>query len=274
MTDTSSGFDLAAQYPGYIDRLFHIESGGNPNSVTGSNRGLGQFGPQEEARYGITDANRGSYDAQAAAVAREAAEHSAVLQRALGRPPTAGEMYLAHQQGQAGGPALLTASPDQPAWMAIRPYYKSDAIAQKAISGNIPSDHPLYRTDVNQISAGDFRNLWTSKFEGGGRGGQTAIAAAGPAASGIAPVASGGGAPVSAADVSSLTQDQANALGQAQKFLGAEETPLQPAAAMQPLVNPHRLKNVLAGKVGGSGGIQLPPSVKQRLAALMGKMQG
>jgi hypothetical protein len=268
MTDTSSGFDLAAQYPGYVDRLFHIESGGNPNSVTGSNRGLGQFGPQEEARYGITDGNRGSYDAQAAAVAREAAEHSAVLQRALGRPPTASELYLTHQQGQAGGPALLTASPDQPAWMAIRPYYKSDAIAQKAISGNIPSDHPLYRTDVNQISAGDFRNLWTSKFEGGKGSGHTAVAAA-PAAGGTA--ASGGGVPVASADASSLTQDQTNALAQAQRQF--EETPLQPAAPMQPLVNPHRLKNVLAGK-GGEGGIPLPPSVKQRLAALMGRGQG
>jgi hypothetical protein len=266
MADSFSTSDLDMQYPGYIARLFQIESGGNPNAVTGSNRGLGQFGPAEEAKYGITDANRSSYDAQAAAVAREASEHLPLLQKALGRPPTAGETYLTHQQGVAGGPALLTASPEQPAWMAIRPYYKSDAVAQKAISGNIPSDHPLYRTDVNQISAGDFRNLWTSKFEGGKGSGHTAVAAAAPAAP-----AGGGTAP--AIDPGSLTQDQTAALGQAQKFLGAQETELQPAAQMQPLVNPRRLKNVLAGK-GEQGGVPLPPSVKQRLAALMGRTQG
>jgi hypothetical protein len=34
MTDFSSGFDLNAQYPGYVDRLFHIEPGVDPNAVT------------------------------------------------------------------------------------------------------------------------------------------------------------------------------------------------------------------------------------------------
>jgi hypothetical protein len=279
MTDATSTFDLATQYPGYVDRLFHLESGGDPNSVTGSNRGLGQFGPQEEARYGITDANRTSYDAQAAAVAREAAEHASTLQKALGRPPSAGELYLTHQQGAAGGPALLTASPDQPAWMAVRPYYKSDAIAQRAISGNIPSDNPLYRSDVNQISAGDFRNLWINKFEGG-KGGYpsgtgTAAASVQPAAAASAQSMAGSSASLqpSAAsqDTGSLTQDQTAALGQAQKAL--EEPGLQAAQPMQLPVNASRLRNVMAGKSGTSG-IPLPPSVKQRLAALMGKMQG
>jgi hypothetical protein len=273
MADPFSPSDLETQYPGYITRLFQIESGGNPAAVTGSNRGLGQFGPAEEAKYGITDANRSSYDAQAAAVAREASEHIPALQKALGRPPTAGEAYLTHQQGVAGGPALLTASPDQPAWMAIRPYYKSDTIAKQAISGNVPSNHPLYRTDVNQITAGDFRNLWTSKFEGG-HGGQTAVAAV-PAAGGgasVMPPASGGSVP--GADVSSYTQDQTSALARAQQFLGPQETPLQPALPMELSVNMARIRNAIAGKGGGVGGVPLPPSVKQRIAALMGRTQG
>jgi hypothetical protein len=285
MTDASSGFDLATQYPGYVGRLFQIESGGDPNAVTGSNRGLGQFGPSEEARYGITDANRGSYDAQAAAVAREAAEHAAVLQRALGRPPTAGELYLTHQQGVAGGPALLTASDNQPAWMAIRPYYRSDAIAKQAISGNIPSSHPLYRSDVNQITVGDFRNLWTSKFEGGGApaavarasfgpGTATSVPMGAPAPAGLSAMA-GGGADVSGG---SLTQDQTAGLAQAQKFLGdsdpstSAQGQLQPAPPLQQSVNVARLRNAIAGRQGGISGLPLPPSVKQRIAALMGRM--
>lgn len=191
MVDDTTSPDIAliraraAADPAYVARLFQIESGGNPNAVTGSNRGLGQFGPQEEARYGLNDTNRASREAQAAAVAREAAEHAAVLRRTLGRDPTPGEAYLTHQQGIAGGPALLGADPSIPAWQAIRPFYKSDAMARLAITGNVPSDHPLYRQDVDKISAGDFRNLWVNKFERGLGG------AANPAAGGIPSAAPG-----------------------------------------------------------------------------------
>lgn len=151
----------------YTARLFQIESGGNPNATTGSNRGLGQFGPAEEAQFGLNDQNRTDPAAQAAAVQREAVLHSGVLSKALGRDPTPGEMYLTHQQGIAGGPALLTADPSQPAWQVIRPFYKSDAIAQKAITGNIPGNDPLARASAGDITAGDFRNMWVSKFERG-----------------------------------------------------------------------------------------------------------
>lgn len=153
--------------PGYIARLFQIESGGNPNAVTGSNKGLGQFGPREEAQYGITSANRADPGVQSAAVQREAADHAAVLRKALGRDPTPGEQYLTHQQGIAGGPALLNADPSMPAWQAIRPFYKSDAMARLAITGNVPGGHPLRGQDADKITAGDFRNLWVSKFERG-----------------------------------------------------------------------------------------------------------
>ena len=39
----------------YTSRLFQLESGGDPNAVTGSNRGLGQFGPSEEAQFGLSE---------------------------------------------------------------------------------------------------------------------------------------------------------------------------------------------------------------------------
>ena len=74
-----------------------------------------------------------------------ASGHCTVLSRALGRDPTPGELYLTHQQGIAGGPALL-AGGDRPAWQVIRPYYKSDAIAKQAITGNLPQDPGLRGT--------------------------------------------------------------------------------------------------------------------------------
>ncbi len=168
----------AAIDPGYVARLFQIESGGNPNAVTGSNRGLGQFGPQEEAKYGLSDANRADPAAQSAAVHREAIDHATALRKALGRDPTPGEQYLTHQQGIAGGPALLTADPGTPAWQALRPFYKSDAMARLAITGNIPGDHPLRGQDADKITAGDFRNLWVNKFERGLAGAGNAPTAA------------------------------------------------------------------------------------------------
>jgi hypothetical protein len=164
----------------YIRRLFHVESGGNPNAVTGSNRGYGQFGPAEERKYGITAANRGDYGAQANAVVREYAENNARLARVLGRAPTFADHYFTHQQGSAGGPALLSADPQTPAWQVIRPFYSSyegrrsggvprsaDWWAQKAITGNIPSDSPLAKLPVDQISAGGMTGLWRDRFNRG-----------------------------------------------------------------------------------------------------------
>ena len=54
----------------YANRLFHIESGGDPNATSpgGRNKGLAQFSPDLEAKYGITDANRTDPHAQLSAV--------------------------------------------------------------------------------------------------------------------------------------------------------------------------------------------------------------
>jgi hypothetical protein len=152
---------------GYTNRVFQIESGGNPNAVTGSNRGLGQFGPQEEAKFGINDSNRTDPAAQAAALDRESNYHYPIVKRALGREPTNGEMYLTHQQGVAGGPALLSADANEPAWKVVSPFYRHPEVAQRAIVGNIPRGSPLYGLPADQISAGDFRNFWIDHFEKG-----------------------------------------------------------------------------------------------------------
>lgn len=265
--------------PGYVPRLFQIESGGNPYAVTGSNRGLGQFGPAEEAQYGINDTNRADPNAQAQAVMQEAQRHAQVLGKVLGRAPTPGELYLSHQQGIAGGPALLTADPNQPAWQAIRPFYKSDAIAQKAITGNIPSNDPLSGADVNAITAGNFRNMWINKFEHGMGGGGTMVAGASSSGGASAPasIASQTPAGMGALNPGSTGIDpqQATAalLAQQQQTQmrpdGLDSLEVGPSQASIP-VNLARLRNVMALR-GDANAVPLPPSVAQRLAQLMGR---
>src|SRR6185437_9483772 len=100
---------------GYAERTFAIESGGNPNAQSGSYRGLGQFSPALEARYGINDANRSDPAAQARALAQENAENHDALAHVLGHEPTPADYYLAHQQGIGGAVAHLT-QPNLPAW--------------------------------------------------------------------------------------------------------------------------------------------------------------
>jgi hypothetical protein len=149
----------------YATRLFQVESGGDPNARTGSYQGLAQLSPSEEAKYGINDQNRTDPALQRTAANGIAAANTPALTSALGRAPSPGELYLAHQQGIAGAPALLTGG-DTPAWQAVRPYYKSDAMAQLAISGNLPKGSGL---TVNS-PASAFSNYWVNKFENGPQG--------------------------------------------------------------------------------------------------------
>lgn len=157
---------LTADSPGddFINKLIHIESGWNPNAKTGSYRGYGQFGKAEEQRYGINDTNWNKPEVAIPAVKQHMAWLHPQLEEKLGRSPTPGELYLAHQQGASGGPALLN-NPNEPAWKAVRPYYKDDATAKLAISGNIPKGNYLKQLPIDEVKAGDFAKLWTSKFD-------------------------------------------------------------------------------------------------------------
>lgn len=153
------------------DRLFTLESGGDPEAVTGSNRGLGQFSPDLERKFGIT--NWKDPDQQRRAVGLEMNEFTQPLTQALGREPTPGEYYLAHQQGLAGAQAHLS-NPDGVAWQNVAKYYPNASVARRAIWGNIP-DSPsisphfnktLFPGGVDSVTSGDFANGWVGKFEG------------------------------------------------------------------------------------------------------------
>lgn len=90
--------------------IARIESGLNPNAQNpkSSAGGLFQFIDGTASQYGL--ANRFDPNQAADAGARLLRDNGAVLQRALGRAPSPGELYLAHQQG-AGGATEILANP-------------------------------------------------------------------------------------------------------------------------------------------------------------------
>jgi len=131
----------------YYSRLAQIESGGNPfaQAKTSSAGGLFQFTDGTARRYGLTN----KYDPYqgASAVASLTTDNANYLQGRLGRAPTAGELYLAHQQG-AGGAAALLSNPNANA---------ASVIGQKQVLNN---------GGTMDMSSAQFANMWTKKFDG------------------------------------------------------------------------------------------------------------
>jgi hypothetical protein len=130
---------------GYLARTAEIESGfnpaaQNPNSSAG---GLFQFIDSTAKQYGLKDRFDPTQATEAAA--RLARDNARILERGLGRPPTSGELYLAHQQG-AGGALKLLRNPDAKA---------EDVVGSAAARLNRGGGR----------TAGDFANLWINKFD-------------------------------------------------------------------------------------------------------------
>lgn len=148
---------------GYVSRTIHLESGDDPNARAGKYSGLGQFGPAEMKKYGITDP--GDVTQVSNALLTEAEENRRPLATALGRNPSPSELYIAHQQGQ-GGAAALFSNPDRTAWQAIRKFYGSDQVAKQAIWGNMTdSMKAQFPGGVETVKAGDFANLWRDRYQ-------------------------------------------------------------------------------------------------------------
>ncbi|MBM7047582.1 hypothetical protein [Rhizobium lusitanum] len=130
---------------GYLNRTAYIESSFNPNANNGISKGEFQFTNATAGQYGL----KNPFDplASADAAARLAVDNQKFLAHGLGREPTAGELYLAHQQGAAGALNLLS-HPDAPA---------TDIVGRQAVVGNGGSAN---------MTAQQFANLWTNKFNG------------------------------------------------------------------------------------------------------------
>jgi hypothetical protein len=151
--------------PQYLTRLAMLESGGDPSATSklSSAQGPFQFIKSTARQYGLD--NPSDTGASADAAARLTLDNKAALTKALGREPTDGELYLAHQQG-AGGASKLLANPDAPAVSIVG----RDAVLN---NGGTPD-----------MTAGQFAQKWAGRFD---RAPQTAPTS--PAANPVAPQA-------------------------------------------------------------------------------------
>lgn len=132
--------------PTDFKRMAWIESKFDPNARASSSSagGLFQFTNDTARAYGLSNKFDGVANAEAAA--RLWNDNRAQLTKALGREPTAGELYLAHQQGLGGAQKLLS-NPNASA---------ASLVGNKAVVNNGGS---------SRMSAGEFARMWTNKFD-------------------------------------------------------------------------------------------------------------
>lgn len=140
---------------GFLERTAFLESGGDPlaQNPESSAGGLFQFIDDTAKAYGVKDrfdpvqATDGAVDV--------AVDNIRTLTKALGRKPTAAELYLAHQQGAGGAKALLS-NTSANVVDALAPIYKGNRErAARAVR--------LNKGNVN-MTAGEFASLWLDRY--------------------------------------------------------------------------------------------------------------
>ena len=104
------GWSRAAMFA--IARVESIN--GNPNAVSpsGLHHGLFQLSEENQTRYGVVDPYDPVQNAMAAAQLMR--DNRARFLNAMGREPTAAELYMMHQQGPRGGLAAIRAAERDP----------------------------------------------------------------------------------------------------------------------------------------------------------------
>jgi len=162
--------------PDYMRRVMRIESGGDAGNRTGSYKGLFQLSQKEFNRHG---GSGNIYDPEqnTMAAANKMAKDVLTFKQKYGRDPKPIDTYMVHQQGEAGYGAHMD-NPDKPAWESIKKYYSSDAVAKKAIWGNIPDQDKAKYGSVENVTSAQFVNdVWGTRLEGKmGPGGGTEVA--------------------------------------------------------------------------------------------------
>ena len=137
---------------GFLNTMAIIESGGDPNAKNDSSSagGLFQQIDSNATAYGVADRFDPMQSTEGAVAFAQ--DNTVYLANKLGREPTGGELYLAHQQGPAGAARLL-ANPDS---LAV------DIVGEKAVKLNGGS------TDM---TAQEFANIWINKYDRIAKGG-------------------------------------------------------------------------------------------------------
>jgi len=133
----------------YFARLAEVESGGNPfaKNPKSSAKGMFQFIDSTAKEYGITaEFGTTEYSKQEIdAVKRFTSDNQSALKSGLGREPTDGELYLAHQQGAKGALNIL----NNPNARAV------DLVGEQAIALNAGNA---------DMTAKEFSDQWGQKF--------------------------------------------------------------------------------------------------------------
>lgn len=142
-----------------------IESGGNPGVKTGSYKGLLQLSDSEFAKAG-GQGNIFDPEANLRAGAVKLQNEAAAFKQKFGRDPSDADLYLIHQQGW-GGAQNHWEDPSRPAWESMyltgEGQQKGPGWAKQAIWGNVPDDVKKKFGSVDNITSGDFTNLWSGK---------------------------------------------------------------------------------------------------------------
>jgi Transglycosylase SLT domain len=135
------------QSPSTMRKIAMIESGLNPNAKNPSSSAAGLFQQIDDnaAQYGVND-RLDPYQSSDGA-ARFMRDSTNYLAKRLGRAPTEGEIYLAHQQGGGGAYELLK----DPSALAVNVIGRERVLKN---GGNV------------NMTAGQFAAMWTSKLDG------------------------------------------------------------------------------------------------------------
>ena len=129
-----------------------IESGGDPSAKNDNSSagGLFQQIDSNAAAYGVADRFDPMQSTEGAVAFAQ--DNTVYLAGKLGREPTGGELYLAHQQGPAGAARLLS-NPDT---LAV------DIVGEEAVKLN---------GGTADMTAQEFANIWINKYDRIAKGG-------------------------------------------------------------------------------------------------------
>ena len=152
----------------FLKREAQLESSGNPAAQNGHSTGLFQFHPDTFAKLGGT--NIADTDQQITAALALKKQNAQALTSA-GLQPTDANLYLMHQQGSAGGTALLTAPPEVSAVAALTPTYETNGRTPEQAQA-IATQAVVKNGGTADMTAGQFVDHWTQKWNGGAQGAQ------------------------------------------------------------------------------------------------------
>lgn len=135
-------------------RIATLESGANldPRAFNSGSKasGLFQFIPSTWSQYG-RGASPFDPEANADAGMRLMVDNRKVLRNRLGREPSGGEIYMAHQQGAGGASAILRRGNE--------PVHK--LVGHSAVISNLPASR---KGEASTMTGAQFADLWTQKL--------------------------------------------------------------------------------------------------------------